>query len=137
MSLAADLHALAKHFFRFALVGVCGTGAHYGVLWVLVERVGIPVLAATSVGFIAGALVNYSLNRRFTFASDASHVEALPKFLAIVAVGAIFNWLIVAWLLPRWQVHYLLIQLLATGTVLLWNFIGNYLWTFRKQKLVH
>jgi putative flippase GtrA len=130
------LRNLLRHFVCFALVGVCGTGAHYAVLWILVERAGVPVLAATSIGYTVGAAVNYTLNRRFTFTSDASHVEALPKFTIIVVAGAILNGLIVAWLLARWQVHYMLMQLLATGTVLLWNFIGNYLWTFRKQAQV-
>ena len=60
-------------------------------------------------------LLRRLLNRRFTFGSDVRHGSALPKFLAISAVGAVFNAGIVSWLLPRWQVHYLVIQLLATG----------------------
>ena len=48
--------------------------------------VGMGAVAASTLGAIAGALVNYSLNHRFTFASDKAHRQALPRF-AVVAVG--------------------------------------------------
>ena len=119
-------------FLRFALVGLMGTGVHYSVLWLLVELAHGPVLLATTIGFGCGAVVNYIMNHRFTFASDEKHVVALPKFMTIAALGAVFNALIVAWLLQHTQLHYLVIQLFATGIVLLWNFAANAAWTFRK-----
>ncbi|MGE0114219.1 MAG: GtrA family protein [Steroidobacteraceae bacterium] len=120
------------HFVRFAAVGVCGTAAHYSVLWSLVEFGTVHVLVATSIGFAVGALVNYVLNRRFTFDSDATHVDALPKFLAVAFLGAIINGLIVKLFTQSLGVYYLIAQLFATGTVLVWNFAVNYLWTFRR-----
>ena len=126
------MRGVLEQFVRFALVGVAGTAAHYTVLWTLVERAGTAVVVATSAGFVVGALVNYTLNRYFTFSSTAPHREALPKFFGIAVVGAFLNGTIVAWLLPRWHVHYLVIQLFATVAVLLWNFVANSLWTFKK-----
>jgi putative flippase GtrA len=123
---------LSSKFLRFAAVGLVGTAAHYSVLTALVELAGNPVVLATTLGFGVGALVNYLLNRRFTFASAARHAVALPKFLLIAAAGAVLNAAIVAWLLGHVPVHYLVIQLAATGIVLLWNFAANALWTFRR-----
>jgi len=125
------VHPLMAKLVRFTLVGAVGTGAHYAVLSLLVELFHVPVLAATTAGFTVGALVNYTLNRRFTFASDAKHSVALPKFLAVAALGAVCNWLVVAWLLQHSDFHYLVVQLFATSVVLLWNFAANSLWTFR------
>jgi len=122
---------LAK-FLRFAAVGVLGTAAHYLVLGALVELAGIAVLTATTAGFLTGAIVNYLLNRRVTFASDASHAVALPKFFLVVIAGAGLNCLIVALLVHGTGVHYFIAQLVATASVLLWNFAGNHLWTFRE-----
>lgn len=118
-------------FIAFAVVGVFGTISHYIVLWILVEGVYVPILPATTAGFIVGAVVNYSLNRKFTFTSNAPHVIALPKFLTIATVGAGLNVLIMAMLLEVLKIHYLIIQLIATSTVLIWNFVANYVWTFR------
>jgi len=122
----------AAKFMRFAAVGVVGTAAHYVVLTVLVELAGVAVLTATTMGFVTGAVVNYVLNRRFTFDSEASHSVALPKFMTVAAVGAAINWLIVALLAGAAGLHYLLAQLAATATVLLWNFGVNLVWTFRE-----
>ncbi len=120
------------HFMRFAAVGLCGTAAHYSILWGLVEFAATPVLVATSIGFAAGALVNYALNRRFTFDSDRTHTDALPKFMTVALLGAVINALIVKLLNLQLGMYYLLAQLFATGTVLIWNFAVNYLWTFRR-----
>jgi len=120
-----------RQFLTFAFVGIFGTAAHYLVLGALVEVWGIPVLLATTAGFTCGAVVNYALNRRFTFDSTAQHGVALPKFLTVATLGAGINWLVVALLLSASSMHYLLAQLLATASVLIWNFAANYLWTFR------
>ena len=131
MSTAGPSLRVFSRFLRFALVGIFGTAAHYVVLVSLVEVYGIPVLIATTAGFLSGALVNYMLNRRFTFASDAKHAIALPKFLTVSVLGALINWLVVAWLLGHLNIHYIVVQLFATAAVLIWNFTANNIWTFR------
>ena len=121
-----------EKFIHFAAVGGLGTAAHYLVLGALVELAGTPVLAATTAGAVAGAVVNYVLNRRVTFTSDASHAVALPKFLMVATAGAGLNWVMVALLLHGAGIHYVIAQLAATATVLLLTFAGNHLWTFRE-----
>ena len=118
-------------FLSFATVGVFGTAAHYTVLWALVEAGDVPVVAATTAGFVVGAIVNYVLNRRFTFVSKAAHSTALPKFLTVAAFGTAINALVVALLVEQTNIYYLVAQLFATGAVLVWNFAANYAWTFR------
>ena len=130
--LSAPARPLLQKFLGFALVGAVGTIAHYTVLAALVEIWHVPVLTATTVGFTVGGLVNYALSRRLIFASDAGHHVALPKFFTVAILGAVANWLVVAWLVERVGMHYLFAQLCATGTVLFWNFAANHLWTFRK-----
>jgi putative flippase GtrA len=121
-----------QQFLRFAVIGLFGTGAHYSVLILLVELLHVPVVAATTAGFVTGALVNYALNRRYTFSTQSSHASALPKFLTVAALGAAINAGIVAWLLDHTHVHYIAVQVCATALVLIWNFAANALWTFRK-----
>ena len=120
-----------RQFLTFTLVGAFGTAAHYVVLATLVEVFGVQVLAATTAGFACGAIVNYVLNRRYTFNSSARHAVALPKFLTVATLGAGINWLVMALLTGVAGLHYMVAQLLATATVLAWNFIANHAWTFR------
>ncbi len=121
----------SRQFIRFACVGACGTAVHYALLVVLVEVLGMQPVVATTAGFAAGAGINYVLNRLVTFRSRTSHAAAVPKFMAIALSGAVANALLMWLLSTQLHWHYLLAQLLATGIVLCWNFIGNRYWTFR------
>lgn len=120
-----------RRFVTFAGVGLVGTGAHFLILLVWVEGAGLPPLSGTAIGFVTGALVNYWLNYRFTFRSTAFHRAALPKFMLVAAVGFCLN-LFFMMAGTRWTpLHYLVVQVLATGAVLFWGFSANSLWTFK------
>lgn len=118
-----------QQFARFAAIGLLGTAAHYLILALLL-RAGAPPTPATGIGAVAGALVNYRLNYRYTFRSRQAHHRAAPRFLAIAGIG---------WLLNGGLFHGLhqgagwslwLAQLASTALVLAWNFSANRWWTF-------
>jgi len=98
----------------------------------LVESAGIHPVAATSVGFVVGALVNYTLNRRYTFQSCKPHLDAGPKFFIIAIVTGVVNSLLVYGGINLLGANYLLVQIGATFIVFLANFALNSLWTFQE-----
>lgn len=59
-------------------------------------------------------------------AASGSMKEILNRFLFFTGMGAVAT--------KGLSLHYLLIWVIATGMVLLWNLTGNLLWTFRKEK---
>lgn len=128
---------LTHEFVAFAGMGLVGTLAHYSALLALVEWVGLASVTGSAIGFVLGALVNYLLNYKFTFRSSAAHSKVLPKFLTVAAVGFGLNSLFMLagtlWL----SVHYLVVQMLATGAVLFWGFAANLLWTFKRNAHGH
>lgn len=117
-------------FLRFVAVGIVGTAAHYAILIALVEFAQVDSAGASSLGFLAGAIVNYHLNRTLTFKSPVKMLSGLPKFFFIALVGAVMNVAIMIALTQYTRFHYLVIQLVATCVVLIWNFLGNRHWTF-------
>ena len=117
----------------FAAVGAVGTTAHFAMLVAIVEGLsGEPVVASTA-GFLGGALVNYWLNRRYTFRSTRRHLYAFPRFMGIAALGMLLNGVVMMMMLHVSPFHYVACQMIATGLVLLWNFLANRWWTFRPQ----
>lgn len=121
-------------FIQFAGVGVIGTVAHYVLLVMLVEVLGTNAVAASTAGATLGALVNYLLNRRYTFRSKKRHREALARFLIIAASGLALNASFMLILVEILSLYYLLAQVLSTGLVLVWNFVGNRFWTFNDAR---
>jgi putative flippase GtrA len=117
-------------FLRYALVGAAGTLAQYVILVVLVEAGWAGVVAASTLGAIAGALVNYALNRRYTFASDSPHVRSLPRFMLVAAAGIVVNAAVLALLERYTALPYLVSQVIATAFVLVAGFVANRTWSF-------
>ena len=122
-----------KQFILFSGVGIIGTAGHYLTLILLVELSGLNPTIATTAGFIVGAIINYILNYHITFRSNKRHAEALSKFLLIALVGAVLNYGIMHVGITYTPFHYLIVQITATGCVLLWNFALNKLWTFNTK----
>ena len=126
------LNATLRRLAAFGLVGVVGTSAHYLVLVVLVQVAGMYPVAATTIGFVVGALVNYVLNRDYTFRSHKAHLDAGPKFFLIAIFTGILNSLIVYAGVNLMGANYLVVQIGATCVVFLANFALNSLWTFKE-----
>lgn len=124
---------LVRKFLSFGLVGLIGTAVHYFVLVVLVEIAKTePVMAATW-GFAAGAVVNYLLNKRYTFRSKKNHLDAAPKFFTVAIITGILNTLIVYAGVTIIGLNYMIVQISATIVVFVLNFIFNNVWTFQQR----
>jgi putative flippase GtrA len=121
---------LVNQFLRFAAFGAVATAAHYAVMLTLVEIAGVHPVLATICGSCAGAVVSYTLNRRYTFDARPAFGSGLVKFLVVILIGAGINAGIV-WLLMRQGLYYMLAQVIATGIVLIWNFASARLVVFR------
>ena len=122
-----------KQFILYAGFGLFGTATQYVVLVALVELANISPVISTAFGYFLGAIVNYILNYHITFKSNKKHHEALLKFLIIASIGMALNILIMHIGVTAYSSHYILVQIIATAIVLLWNFILNSIWTFAPQ----
>jgi putative flippase GtrA len=123
--------ALHSHFARFLMIGAAGTALHFAVLAVGVKWVRLDAVSASQCGALAGAWLNYILNRRFNYASSASHSATLPRFASVAASGFVLNGLLMALFVVHWELDVFLGQCFSTALVLLWNFLLNHYWTFR------
>ena len=121
---------MAPQFLRYAGAGAVGTGFHYAVLIGLVQLARLDAVVASTAGAFAGALVNYALNHRYTFASGRAHRRALPRFALVAAAGIALNALVMAAVLAFAGSHYLVAQVVATGAVLAAGYLANRAWTF-------
>jgi putative flippase GtrA len=117
-------------FGRYLLVGLLATAIHYALLVALVELTGAAAAPSAAFGAACGALAAYAGNRRFTFAGGVVHAQALPRFLAVAALGAAANGAIVWTGKEIVGMHYLAAQVVAT-TVVMWSgFVLNRRWSF-------
>jgi putative flippase GtrA len=119
-----------RRFLGYVCVGAAGTAVQYVVFVVLISIHAIGAMAASSVGAIAGAIINYGLNYRFTFRSTGPHSRTASRFLAVAAVSVGVNGTFMFVLMHRLGVSWLPAQCVTTLGVLAFTYTANSLWTF-------
>lgn len=123
--------ALILKFVKFGVVGVSGTAIDFGLTWLLKEKAMINKYAANAIAYMCGATSNFILNRWWTFEStNPAYLEQYLKFLTVSLVGLVLNTFIIYLLVNKWKQNFYISKIGATLTVLVWNFIGNLLFTF-------
>lgn len=123
-----------KSFVQFVCVGLVATGLQYVLLLWLVRQFGMSGTPASALSFACSALFNYALNRRFSFATDRPHSEALPRFMVVAGSGLVLNTGAFWCMQAAFGSHILTGQAAATAVVLIWNFLLHRHWTFAGGK---
>lgn len=117
---------------RYSLVGASGALVHFGILWFLVEILRVPVLVATSLGFVAAVANNFVWNRAWTFESAERNIRLqFTRFAFVSVCGLALNAAGMAVLVSGLRWPYLAAQAATTGIVWWWNFLANTYWTFQ------
>lgn len=118
-------------FLFFSAMGAIGTLVHYSVLIICIHKFSVSPVLSSGIGCVSGAITNYLLNYHFTFHSSKNHTEAAVKFFTVALIGLLINLAIFDFFLEKAKWNYLCAQMMATGIVLIWTFLGNKIWTFR------
>jgi putative flippase GtrA len=125
-----DRPSLKESLVRFLLTGVCSLGADVGFLYGLHSGAGTSLTLATVVGSVAAVIVNYALNRNWTFQATASHGSVLGPYLLMVGVNVGSTLLIVRGLTDL-GLYYLVSKLVAVGVNAVLNFVSARYWVFK------
>lgn len=129
-----------KRFARFLAVGLSGTLLDFGILTALKLVFGLPTLLANTISYSAGVVNNFTLNRLWTFSESRKKqwFVQFGQFVLVNIIALVLNNLIVlglerplGLLLHNPEHGYLPAKAVATGIVLVYNFLANRLWTFR------
>ncbi|MBB3223748.1 GtrA family protein [Pseudoduganella umbonata] len=122
----------ARSLLAFLCVGGASTAAHYLVMLLLLLA-GMPTVAASGIGFILSALLNYLLNERLTFHSHEQRRVTAPRFAIAAMTGLLLNHLLLTALM-RAGLPTIPAQLLTTIGVIIWNYCIHGAWTFRSRR---
>ena len=127
-----DVRILVGQFVRYGISGGSAVGLHFLVLVVLVEWTVLNPTIATTVGFLAGCVVNYTLQHRWVFGANGNHQRFLLRYIGVTPCTVAFNAALFHALQAWLGVWYPLAQAVATGVVFLVNFEINRHYTFRE-----
>ncbi|MDO6384820.1 MULTISPECIES: GtrA family protein [unclassified Uliginosibacterium] len=125
-------HLGPSSFLRFLLVGGSATALHYLIMAALLATSLCTAATASATGYSLSTFYNYWANARFTFGGSHRHRDSLPRFLLTAAAGLGINQLVLLGLIAL-GLPVAAAQILATGCVLVWNYVINAIWSFRSR----
>jgi putative flippase GtrA len=122
--------SLRESLIRFCLTGVLSLGADFGVLYGLHSGAGVALSLSTVLGTLAAVIVNYTLNRNWTFQASAGHGYTLVRYMLMAGVNFGSTLLIVLWL-SHLGLYYLVSKLVAVAVNAVINFVSARYWVFK------
>ena len=122
--------------FKFISVGGSGILVNMGLLWLLKEQAGIPLVIASPISVESSIISNFTLNNFFTFRdrrslSTKSTVFRLFKFNLVSLVGLGINLGVLLFLTNVIGIYYLISNLCGILAASLWNYTLSTGWTWR------
>lgn len=125
LSVSEKTFHLLLQIFKFGVVGVIATVIDFIFLYFFKEFCNLSVVFANTLSFVIAVLYNYWASLTFVF--DVNKEKDQRKnfiiFILCSVVGLLLNDLIVWIITDLLKIYYLLSKVVATGIVMVFNFI--------------
>ena len=121
-----------RQFVKFGIVGASGFVVNFLVFTLLEKLTTLPPILDNSVGFMAGGVSNYFLNRTWTFRSSGHAGKEGVQFLTVSLLALAVS--DVVFFILQHAFHYRhdhTIWFISTVSSIFVNFFLNKYWTFR------
>ena len=121
-----------RQFVKFGIVGASGFVVNLILFTILQKITHMPLIVDNSIGFMAGGVSNYYLNRSWTFRSTGHAAKEGAQFLTVSFIALVVSD-VVFYLLQHTALapHHHTIWLIATVSSIFVNFFLNKYWTFK------
>jgi putative flippase GtrA len=118
---------------KFGIVGCLGFIIDFGLTYLFKEKLKMNKFVANALGFTISAIVNFTVNRIWTFQNHNPDLALqFGKFMAIASVALMLNSLIIYILNGKIRINFYVSKIIAVLFVMFYNFIMNSLFTFVK-----
>ena len=130
----ASIYGDYQKFAKYLAVGVVGTLGDWSVFYLLIDLVGLYYPFAKVISYSVGTIINFFLNRRFTFQNTYKKMHYQFVSFAVVAVIG---------LALQEAIMYVLVQYVFLNNASIWVFAANvvatfcgFIWTFFANKKI-
>lgn len=128
-------------FFRYCFVGGIATVVEGGALWIIQhfifkEAAGNFVLISQAIAFVLGLTSNFILSKFFVFQEKSEKTNMFGEFItyAVIGVVGLFIKELLLWCFnTQLGLHYMLVWVISTILVLIWNYAARHIILYRKK----
>jgi|JI9StandDraft_1071089.scaffolds.fasta_scaffold169546_2 putative flippase GtrA len=116
---------------KFGTVGLLCFFIDFGLTYFFKEKLKFNKFTANAIGFLVSVIVNFTLNRIWTFQSNTADIETqFMKFISIASFALVINSVIIYLLNVKIRFNFYLSKLIAVFIVMFYNYSMNALFTF-------
>ena len=102
-----------------------------GLLYLLTEYMELWYLYSAAVSYIAGMVINFTLNKTYNFRNRSRRIAPqFGLFAGVAFIGLVLNQIILYLLVSMAGLWYIYAKVLTVCLVLLWSFYGHKRFTF-------
>lgn len=76
---------ITVEFRKFIIVGIFSTVSNYAIFYIFISTLSLNYLVSSSIGYLAGVLIGYNLNRKWTF-----EVTSKRKMYEVINYNAVY-----------------------------------------------
>jgi putative flippase GtrA len=110
-------------FVRYLIVGGSSFLLEYGLFFILLQHYKIHYLIANSVVYSSVSLINFMLNRTWTFRSQKKVSLQLMLYLGLIGFNFFASNLVLYFFSDFMQISPLIAKIIVMGMVVCWNFV--------------
>ncbi len=127
--------SLMKQILKFGVVGGLSFVIDYGIFTILTQLFSVHYVLASTISFSVSVLFNYILSIKWVF--DVHQKQTLKEFLFFLIQslsGLGLNLLLMYFLVDLFIIHELISKIIATGIVMIYNFIVRKIFLEKKKE---
>lgn len=109
-------------FRRYVIVGILSFGLEYGLFALCLKGLAWSYLAANTVVYPLVCLINFALNRQWTFAARGNVLAQALRYLALLAFNLLAGNAVLYLLCDVFAMSALLAKIAVMALIVLWNF---------------
>ncbi|MDH6305288.1 putative flippase GtrA [Parabacteroides sp. PF5-5] len=123
-----------RQLFKYGIVGLSNTLITAIVIWVMMKVFDCSDVLSNIVGYIAGVLNSFVLNKQWTFKSSDSWMGSAIRFGIVFGICYSLQLGLLLWLNKTLSIDGYYNQLIAMAFYTVINFLMNKFYTFKEQK---
>lgn len=121
---------------KFGIIGISNTLINW-IIFFLLNLVEVNYIVANIIAYSLATINSYIWNSKWVFKYNNEKLVSSLKFIIVNLVGLILNTIILFILVDMFNINKIISLVMATGVVMIINYISNRLWVFKQKTTIN